>query len=109
MDSITHENGFDVVAPNGKLDTISAPKFAKELSQILTHCKEKCIIDLENITFLSSSGLQALLGGVKMAKERDITFAVCGMNEMVNDVFMMSGFDRFIVSFKNREEAFQKL
>lgn len=105
----TNEQDFTIVSPSGKLDTVSAPEFSKELFAILDKSPKGCIIDLSAVSFLSSSGLQALLAGAKKAKNADIKYAVCGMNEMVNDVFTLSGFDRFIKTFDTKDDAINSL
>ncbi len=106
---VKEEKDFMIVLPSGKLDTISAPDFSEELLKLLDKKPKGCVIDLHEVSFLSSSGLQALLVGAKTSKKQDIKYGVCGMNEMVNDVFMLSGFDRFVPSFKNSKDAISKL
>jgi len=103
------KDGVIIVAPSGKLDTISAPEFSKELLAVLEKKPKACIIDLSDISFLSSSGLQALLAGAKKSKNENIKYGVCGMNEMVNEVFTLSGFDRFIKTFDTRDNAINSL
>ena len=109
MTQITKEDGFTIVSPQGKLDTISAPAFSNELSTLLSQDIKACIIDLSEVTFLSSSGLQALLVGAKISKSSGIKYEVCGMSEMVNDVFCLSGFDSFIDTFTTKEDALNSL
>lgn len=94
-----------IVVPSGKLDTINAPEFGKILEELLEKKPQSCLLDLSGVTFLSSSGLRVLLSGAKTSKKENINFAVFGMNEMVNDVFCMSGFNHFINSFANKEDA----
>jgi len=106
---IEEQNGFLIVSPNGKLDTITAPKFSEELLTIINPKLKGCIIDLSDISFLSSSGLQSLLIGAKEAQKNNIKYAVCGMNKMVKDVFLLSGFDRFINSFDTLEDTIKNL
>ena len=103
------EDGSIVVAPSGKLDTVNAPEFSQELSTVLETKPTKCIVDMSAVVFLSSSGLQALLLGAKISKKEGIAYAVCGMDELVKDVFTLSGFDRFITVFSTLKEALQKL
>ncbi len=103
------QNGSVVVSPNGKLDTLNAPEFSKQLSAVLEQKPSQCIVDLSDVSFLSSSGLQALLLGAKISKKENIAYAVCGMNELVKDVFTLSGFDRFITVFDTQEEALDNL
>ena len=99
------EEGTLIVAPSGKLDTFNAPKFGNELAKLLEEKPESCLLDLSEVTFLSSSGLQVLLAGAKTSKKDSIKYGVFGMQEMVNDVFFLSGFNNFIDSFETKQEA----
>ena len=103
--SYYEENFHLILKASGKLDTLNAPEFGKLLEGLLKKKPSTCLLDLSEVTFLSSSGLQVLLAGAKISKEEHIRFAIFGMNEMLNDVFCMSGFDRFIDSFASKEEA----
>jgi len=94
-----------IVVPSGKLDTLNAAKFAQELATLLQSKPKSCLLDLSEVTFLSSSGLQVLLAGAKTSKQEGIKYRVYGMKEMVHDVFFLSGFDNFIDSFQTKEEA----
>jgi anti-sigma B factor antagonist len=106
---IEEKDGFVIVSPSGKLDTLSAPEFSKELLVVLDKKPQACIVDLSQISFLSSSGLQAILAGAKKSKKDGIKYGVSGMNEMVKDVFVLSGFDRFIEAFDSLEGAMDSL
>jgi len=99
------ENGVLIVEPSGKLDTFNAPKFGAELARLLEDKPASCLLDLSGVTFLSSSGLQVLLAGAKTSKKEGINYRVFGMQEMVNDVFFLSGFNNFIESFETKQEA----
>lgn len=99
------EGNHLIVAPSGKLDTINAPEFGKVLEELLEEKPTSCLLDLTEVSFLSSSGLQVLLAGAKISKKNETDFAVFGMGEMIDDVFCMSGFNHFIKSFKSKEDA----
>ena len=99
------EAGHLIVPASGKLDTIHAPEFLKILKEALESSPGSCLLDLTEVSFLSSSGLQVLLTGAKIAKKEGFNFAVVGMKDMVQDVFTMSGFDQFITHFASKEDA----
>ena len=103
--NVYEESGYLIVAASGKLDTIHAPEFSKILQEELTKNPKSCLLDLSEVSFLSSSGLQVLLIGAKIAKKESFDFAVFGMQDMVKDVFTMSGFDQFIHSYAAKEDA----
>lgn len=94
-----------IVCPCGKMDTFNAPKLGTTLAKLLEEMPDSCLLDLSEVTFLSSSGLQVLLAGAKTSKQNGIKFKIFGMKEMVNDVFFLSGFNNFIESFQTKEEA----
>ncbi|MFA7083755.1 MAG: STAS domain-containing protein [Arcobacteraceae bacterium] len=94
-----------IVEPSGKLDTFSAPKFGAALALLLEEKPKSCLLNLSEVTFLSSAGLQVLLAGAKTSKAQEIKYKVFGMQEMVQDVFFLSGFDNFIDSYETKEDA----
>ena len=99
------ENGYMVVVASGKLDTINAPEFTKILQDVLDKNLPLCMLDLSDISFMSSSGLRALLMGAKTSKANGTRFVVFGMQELVKEVFEMSGFNNFIDSFESKEDV----
>ena len=102
---ITQENNTTIVKPQGKLDTINAPDFTNKLLEIMSKEEKSLCIDMSAISFLSSSGLQSLLAGAKTAQKNATTFTLFGMNEMLYDVFSISGFNQFIPHYHTKEEA----
>ena len=94
-----------IVVPSGKLDTFNAPKFGTTLAKLLEDKPKSCLLDLSEVSFLSSSGLQVLLAGAKTSKKEGIHYRVFGMKEMVKDVFFLSGFNNFIDSYETKQEA----
>ena len=103
------EDRYIVLKAYGKLDTIHSPEFTKTLQEVLQKRSPLFLLDLSEVSFLSSSGLQALLIGAKTSKQNNTEFVVVGMNEMLNDVFEMSGFNNFIKSFNSQKEALESL
>jgi len=100
-----NEGKILIVVPSGKLDTVNAPKFSKNLEVLLIQKPKACLLDFSQVSFLSSSGLQSLLGAAKISKKEEIGFAVFNMQKMIAEVFIMSGFNQFIQSFESKEDA----
>jgi len=104
-----NEGNILIVAPSGKLDTTHAPYFLKLIKTLLEDKPKACLIDLGNITFLSSSGLQSILASAKIAQKEQMSFGVFGMQDMAYNVFTMSGFNQFIKTFNSKEDALVNL
>ncbi len=60
---------------DGRLDTAAAQEFAKEIQVMMDNADKHLVLDLEKLSFISSSGLRLLLALRKetMAKGGDIT------------------------------------
>jgi len=99
------ENGTTIIVPQGRLDTLTAPAFGKELEELLSRSPGRCLIDMGRVDYLSSSGLRVLLAAAQAAGRKEIDFGVFALNDMVSEVFTMSGFNHFIPAYADKKEA----
>lgn len=77
----------------GRLDTTTAPEFDRFLTEKLM-CTSTLIIDCSELVYISSAGLRVLLTAHKKMKgEMKLT----GVQELVMEVFEMTGFDDIFV------------
>lgn len=85
-----NENGSLTVKVIGKLDTMTAPKLEEELSKNIDGVTE-LIFDLEELKYISSSGIRVLLtikkkiGNMKILKPTDVVmevFEVTGLSDV---------------------------
>ncbi len=63
------------------------------------------LIDCEELRFISSAGLRAVLMTAKMLMNRNARFALCSLSEPIRDVFRISGFDKVVAIHPSRTEA----
>lgn len=89
--TLEHTDDELVVIPVGRIDTYTAEEFEQKL---LSAIKESdCVrIDFEQVDFVSSAGLRALLNGQKIVNEDDKEMICCNINEVVESVFISTGF-----------------
>lgn len=85
-----NENGSLTVKLIGKLDTMTAPKLEEELSKKINEVQE-IIFDLEELKYISSSGIRVLLtikkkiGNMKILKPTDVVmevFEITGLSDV---------------------------
>ena len=78
------------IAPEGRLDTTTAPELEKELKSALNGVTE-LVFDFSKLDYISSAGLRVLLSAQKqMSKQGGMK--VTKVNEMVMEVFEVTGF-----------------
>src|SRR3712207_4881193 len=65
----TRAEGVAVVALVGRLDLLSAAEVKQRLASIVGEGNRRLIVDLDQVSFVDSSGLGALIGGLKAARQ----------------------------------------
>lgn len=82
------------IAPEGYLDTTTAPELRSVLETALDGVKE-LTFDFEKLEYISSSGLRLLLFAQK-TMDRQGSMKVANANETVMEIFEVTGFSDFL-------------
>lgn len=100
-----HQDGVTFVNPVGRIDTNNAAEFEKVLESGLNPSDQKVILDFEQVTFISSAGLRAIIAVAKQLRNRGSKLALCSFTAMVERVITVSGFDQVLGVFPSRADA----
>ncbi len=103
----TEINGIIVVAVDGKLDTGTATELEEHLDDLLANGKIKIILDFLDLDFIASTGLRVILSTGKKLKPLKGEIKICSLNDTVEDIFNMSGFNSIFKLFDSQENALQ--
>lgn len=93
----------------GRLDSNTAPQFEKQLQDFLVSPKSHLVFDFDNLEYISSAGLRVILNTAKAYSSGPYHFAACAMQEHVQEVFEISGFDSFIAIHRSVDESLSAL
>ncbi len=105
--SIKTTNKVKVLAFEGRLDTQTSPDAEMQLTQLIEGGEAKILVNLEKLDYISSAGLRVLLAAAKRLKTTDGELRVCSLNEIVKEVFDISGFDRILPISASESEALE--
>lgn len=83
-----------IVYVDGRIDTLTASDFEKQLIELINNNKD-VIIECSKIEYISSAGLRSLLVLEKLAAVKKINIVLCRLPELVREVLEISGFDSF--------------
>jgi serine/threonine-protein kinase RsbW len=83
-----------VYRPYGRLDAAAAPALLNVLLDQARQYRWRVVIDLTDTTFISSSGLRALLLLMKELHHQGGDLRLCNLQPRVVETFQISGFDR---------------
>ena len=89
----------------GKLDTQSSPEAEEHLTRLINAGETRILINLENLDYISSSGLRVLLVVAKRLKSAGGELRICSANDFVKEVFEISGFATIFRTLETEAEA----
>ena len=89
---VEKQNTIVTVYLKGRLDTLAAQEVSKQLESLNEEASGTIIMDCNEMTYLSSSGLRIFLTLRKAAAEKGGKVIVRGISNDIRSVFMMTGF-----------------
>jgi anti-anti-sigma factor len=121
IDSTRAAEGFQRVTPHGSIDAQTAPQLEQAFEPLRAGQTRVVLVDLGEVEYISSAGLQVLFGMKKALMERggDLIFArvkpqIAKLFQIVNALPKESVFatieeaDRYFYAIMNKEIARQK-
>jgi anti-sigma B factor antagonist len=79
---------------NGRLDAKSSERVKAALQALAEQDQAKIIIDLQGVPFIDSSGLAALVSGLRTVRERGGVIVLSGAQSQAQIVFRLTMLDR---------------
>ncbi len=102
-----HGNGIVALKVRGHLDSSSASDLENILEIVFEGGFRKIIVDLGEVSYISSGGWGIFTGRVKMLREGQGDVVLAGMSPEVFDIYELLGFQDIIMHFQKVDEAFQ--
>jgi anti-anti-sigma factor len=93
-----------IITIKGRLDAATSPEAQKAIDKIIEEDDSRILFNLSELEYLSSGGLRVILGVAKEIKRKAGKLVLCGLNQFVKEVFVVSGFDA-LISIEDTVEA----
>jgi anti-sigma B factor antagonist len=103
--SVKTANKVKVLAFEGRLDTGTSPDAQQQLIRLIEEGENRFLVNFEKLDYISSAGLRVLLAAAKQLEGIDGELRVCSLNEVVREVFDISGFATIFKVFGSESEA----
>ncbi len=103
--------GVTVVKVDGSLgiDTLRSAEIESQLREVIDDQSKNVIINLEDVPYISSTGLRVFLVIGKKLKSSGGELHFCCLTEFVQECFDISGFSRMFKTYKTEDEAVQNV
>ena len=105
--TVSDVDDVKVLLFEGKLDTKSSPDAQTMLAELVERGARKLIVNFENLAYISSSGLRMLLTTARQLKGCGGEIRICGLNEDVQEIFEISGFNTIFAITETAQEALE--
>jgi anti-sigma B factor antagonist len=99
-----HPNAV-VLRPSGRLDLASAPALKQLITELVADGSLCLVIDLETVGFIDSSGLGALISGLKLARHAGGDLRIARPNEQAALILQLTALERVLHPYATPEEA----
>ncbi len=97
-----------VISVRGFIDTTTAPEFERTFQMVLGQKKFNIIINLKDVTYVSSAGWGIFVGEIKRIRVQKGNLFLVAMTPEVTDAYELLQFGTIIKSFPTELEALNK-
>ncbi len=107
FDIKTEQLGDDayVISLAGEVDLYTAPEFKQQLLEVIGQGGRHVIVDFSDTTFIDSTTLGVLVGGVKRLRSNDGQLSLVCSDRNITKIFEITGLDRVFTIYPTRDEA----
>ncbi len=101
--------GRAVMRLEGRLDLVSAAAFREAVRDAVASGTPRLVIDLAGVTVIDSSGIGALVGGLREARDAGGELRIASAREQARTVLSLTKIDRVLKAYPTVDEALDGL
>jgi anti-sigma B factor antagonist len=85
-------NTIKILAVSGEMNAVTSKEVENRLTNLIMGGNKKLIVNLAGLNYISSAGLRVFLAGNKLIKKQKGELRISNLNDLVKEVFEISGF-----------------
>ena len=98
-----------LIALTGEVDLYTAPEFKQELLDAIAKGAKHVVVDLSGTTFIDSTTLGVLVGGVKRLRPNEGQLSIVCSDRNITKIFEITGLNRVFPIHETRAEALESV
>lgn len=95
----------NVLPLEGEIDLHVSPRVSQKLTEITKPKPSRVVVDLSRVTYIDSSGLAALIQGMRDVEDYGGRFALAGVQENVLSIFETARLDKVFLIYPHVDAA----
>lgn len=104
--TIEDRGTYTEVIANGRLNMVSAPTLRSTVDEAVGAGSRHIVVNLASTEFMDSSGLGALIGCLKVARQAGGDLRIACVQQQVRMVLELTNMNRVLAPYDTVEEAF---
>jgi anti-sigma B factor antagonist len=106
FDTEVVDDSTAVIRPNGRLTMVSTASLRSLVTETVESGRNHIVVDLSSTDFIDSSGLGALVAGLKTARQAGGDLRIAKPSEQVRTVLQLTNLDRVLRPAASIQGAF---
>jgi anti-sigma B factor antagonist len=102
-------NDTYVIALTGEVDLYTAPEFKQQLLEVIGQGAKEVVVDFSDTTFIDSTTLGVLVGGVKRLRPNGGRLALVCSDRNITKIFEITGLNKVFPIYESRDEAVESI
>ena len=102
---VERRDGYGVLRPEGRLTMIAAPRLRGLVDRLVDEGSVRLVLDLTEVSFMDSSGLGAVIAGLKKTRQAGGDLRLAGAGEQVLTVMRLTNLDRVLRPHESVQDA----
>jgi anti-sigma B factor antagonist len=102
-------NDTYVIALTGEVDLYTAPEFKQQLLEVIGQGAKEVVVDFSDTTFIDSTTLGVLVGGVKRLRPNGGRLALVCSDRNITKIFEITGLNKVFPIYESRAEAVESI
>jgi anti-sigma B factor antagonist len=98
-----------VISLSGEVDLYTAPDFKQKLLEVIGQGGKEVVIDFSKTTFIDSTTLGVLVGGVKRLRPNGGQLSLVCADRNITKIFEITGLDKVFPIYESRGEAIAQI
>ena len=99
----------EVIKLSGIVNTTNSQQLRENITNLLDTGAKTVLVDCQDVTFMDSSALGALVLAFKTLRAADTKMVLCSINEQIRILFELTGMDKVFEIFPSQDDFNQVL
>ncbi len=93
-----------IISVTGEVDLYNVSELKKALFSVTDGQYKSVVVDMKNVNYMDSSGIGALVAGMKKMKAHNGKFALMNIHDDVLNIIKLATLDKFFTIYESENE-----